>query len=135
MKHIEVSAAIILEDDKILCAQRGENKHGYISYKFEFPGGKLEEGEDGKTALVRELNEEMMLEIEAEQLKYFMTIEHEYPDFSITMHSYLCPLENRHFVLLGHICSKWCLPEELDQLDWAEADWPIVRKLMSGFEG
>ncbi len=131
MKHIYVAAAIIIKDGKILCTQRGKNKHDYISYKFEFPGGKLEPGEDGKTALTRELEEEMKLTIPVEQLEYFMTVEHEYPDFAITMHSYLCPLGEKNFDLLEHVSAKWLPPRELGQLDWAGADKPIVEELMN----
>ena len=59
MKHYEVVAAVIEYDNKILCMQRDKGKFDYVSYKFEFPGGKVEAGEENHTALERELNEEM----------------------------------------------------------------------------
>ena len=62
-KLVEVVAAIIVHNDEILCVQRGPNKYAYISEKFEFPGGKIEPGEDQVSALKRELNEELNVEI------------------------------------------------------------------------
>ena len=63
-KHYTVSAAIIVENKKILCVQRNKGKYDYISYKYEFPGGKLEEGENEEDALKREISEELNLEID-----------------------------------------------------------------------
>ena len=60
---LEVSAAIIFIDKKILCFQRGKNKYDYVSYKFEFPGGKLSPNEIPETALKREINEELKISI------------------------------------------------------------------------
>ena len=83
MKHIEVVTAIIQHEDKILCVQRGPAKYEYIEYKFEFPGGKVEPHETNKEALIRELKEELRLEIR--QVSYYTTIKHPYLDFKITL--------------------------------------------------
>lgn len=131
MKKLEVSAGIIINKDKILCVQRDKGKYDYISYKFEFPGGKVEEGEDSKEALRRELMEEMQMDIKLESMKHFMTVHHEYPDFEITMHSYICLNEQPEFVLMEHIDHKWLRAEELGGLDWAAADLPIVHALVN----
>jgi 8-oxo-dGTP diphosphatase len=128
-KHYTVSAAIILESKKILCVQRNKSKFDYISFKFEFPGGKLEEGENEKEALVREINEELNLEVEV--LEKFLTVSHEYLDFSLTMHSYLCNANTEKLVLKEHVDAKWLFKGELNKLDWAEADLPIVTKLIN----
>ena len=85
---IEVSAAIIFLNKKILCFQRGKNKYDYVSYKYEFPGGKINKHEDPAEALKREIREE--LEIEIKIIKKFKTIFHKYPDFEIKMHSFIC---------------------------------------------
>ena len=83
-KNIEVVAAVIIYKKKILAFQRGNAKYDYVSYKFEFPGGKVEAGEDFRVALNRELNEELGLD--AKVGDFVVTIEHDYPDFSIKMH-------------------------------------------------
>lgn len=129
MKHYEVVAAVIKYKDKILCMQRGKAKFDYTSYKFEFPGGKVESGEENHKALERELKEEMDINVTINESDYLLTIEHEYPDFAITMHTYLCKVEKPGFVMKEHISFKWLTVNELDTLDWAEADKPIVEFL------
>jgi 8-oxo-dGTP diphosphatase len=129
MKNIVVTAAIIIENGHILCMQRNQNKFDYISYKYEFPGGKVEALESNEEALKREIHEE--LKIDLESLDFFMTVNHEYPDFSITMHAYLCEVTSREFTLTEHIDYRWLKPSELNTLDWAAADMPIVEKLRS----
>lgn len=127
MKRIEVVAAIIQHDGKTLCVQRGPAKFDYIHHKFEFPGGKVEPGETGEQAITRELKEELHLDIF--KADYFMTVNHAYPDFHLTMHAYICPVETRVIQLTEHIDAKWLSLEELPELDWAAADVPIVNKL------
>jgi 8-oxo-dGTP diphosphatase len=128
MKNIEVVAAIIIKNNKILCLQRGESKLEYISKKWEFPGGKIEENESFEDALMREIQEELRLKIKVEKL--FLTVEHSYQDFHLTMHSYLCETENTELTLTEHLDFRWLEKENLLALDWAEADIPIVNKLM-----
>lgn len=130
MKHYEVTAAIIINDNEILCMQRGISKHNYISYKFEFPGGKVEKGETKEESLQRELKEELSIAVEIKPKNYFCTVEHTYPDFMITMHSYLCYVSNRKINRNEHISDIWLKTEKLNTLDWAAADIPIVEKLM-----
>ena len=131
VKHLEVVAAIIEHDGKILCMQRGQSKYDYVSFKYEFPGGKIEAGEDNHTALERELREEMDMHITISEQDYFMTINHTYPDFAITMHCYLCKLANPQFVMKEHVDAKWMLPQEMNTLDWAPADYPILEKIVT----
>ncbi len=128
MKCVEVVAAVIIHDDKILCVQRGVNKYDYISMKYEFPGGKLEKGETKIDCIKREILEELNMKIE---VKYdFLTVKHEYPDFMIEMHSFICNVRTNELVLTEHIDFKWLDKKDLNKLDWAEADIPIVNKLM-----
>lgn len=131
MKQVEVVAAIIENEKKILCVQRGESKLPYISKKYEFPGGKIESGETNQEALIREIKEELRIEIQ--DLKYFLTVEHDYPDFKITMHSYKCKVDNPTIHLSEHIDFKWLYLNEMENLDWAAADIPIVDKLKKEF--
>ena len=129
MKKIKVVAAVIFWNDLVLCVQRPKNKLLYISEKFEFPGGKIEEGETEEEALKRELLEELNLTVEIKS--FFMTVDHEYPDFEITMHSFICEVDSGELILNEHIDKKWLKINELNSLDWAEADIPIVEKLIS----
>lgn len=128
MKHIEVVAAIIKHRNKILCVQRGENKFEYISKKYEFPGGKMEAGETKIETVRREIFEELKMEIEVQE--EFLTTTHTYPDFKITMHSFICSCISPELTLTEHIDFKWLEKEELEAIDWAAADVPIVHKLM-----
>lgn len=124
MKHLNVVAAIIKKDNKYLCMQRNESKYNYISYKYEFPGGKIEEGENEKEALSREINEELNIEIEIGSK--VTTVEHTYLDFSITMHCYFCETDTETITLKDHINYVWLEKEKLQALDWAEADIHIL---------
>ncbi len=128
MKKVEVVAAIIYFENEILCVQRPENKLSYISKKFEFPGGKIENGETKEEALKRELIEELNIPINIKSL--FLTIVHEYPDFELTMHSFICEVETKQITLNEHISFEWLTLSELNKLDWAAADIPIVDKLV-----
>lgn len=128
MKQVKVAAAIIINNGKILCVQRGLNKFDYISEKFEFPGGKIEAGELPSDTVVREIHEELKMNIAVEQ--DFLTVNHEYPDFKIQMHSFICSTPTRELELSEHISFKWLDVSELGDLDWAAADVPIVDKLI-----
>ena len=128
MKTIEVVAAVIKNaKGLILAVQRGESSKEYISKKWEFPGGKVEVGESREEALVREIEEELVVEIH--ELQYLMTVEHSYPDFHLTMNAYTCALKAGVVELREHVGLKWRAVEELDQLDWAAADVPVVERL------
>lgn len=126
MRRIEVVAAVIEKDDKIFCAQRNLTKS--MGGKWEFPGGKIEVGETNEEALVREISEEFDSEIKVNE--YIMTVEHDYPTFHITMHAYLCTLVNGELTLKEHNDSTWLTRDKLLTLDFADADKPIVKKLI-----
>ncbi|EQB8942033.1 (deoxy)nucleoside triphosphate pyrophosphohydrolase [Vibrio parahaemolyticus] len=126
-KHIEVVAAIIQRGNKTLAVQRGAANLDYISHKWEFPGGKVEAGETLETAIQRELDEE--LKISVADLKQLTTVHHEYPDFFITMHCFLCQLASDDITLTEHIAIKWLEENELWDVDWAAADIPAVQTL------
>lgn len=130
MKEIYVVAAIIEKDDKILCMQRDIGKYEYVSLKWEFPGGKIEEGETKEYALKRELQEKM--EIDIDIINHFCDVRHVYPDFILNMYCYLCTTSDLKFKLNVHKNFKWLPKEQLQLLDWASADLPIVKKLMEG---
>jgi 8-oxo-dGTP diphosphatase len=128
---IEVVAAVIEFNGKLLAFQRGPAKYDYISNKFEFPGGKVEQGEDHRLALARELQEE--LELDAEVNDYITTIEHSYKDFSIKMHCFLVHLDQFDGRLTEHTSYAHVSLVDADNLDWIEADYPVLEVLRERF--
>ncbi|GAB3802247.1 (deoxy)nucleoside triphosphate pyrophosphohydrolase [Virgibacillus kimchii] len=124
-KNIYVVGAVIIKDNKILCAQRGNSKT--LPYKWEFPGGKVEKGETEKNALEREIEEEMKCTIEVgDQVEHTV---YEY-DFGIVhLTTFYCTLLDGTPVLTEHKSIKWLPKEELSMLDWAPADIPAIKKL------
>ena len=125
---ITAVAAAIYWNRKILCVKRPEHEKAYVSLKWEFPGGKVEVGESREEALVREIREELSVDIEVSE--FLMTVEHAYPDFHLTMHVFKCILDQGEITLNEHVALKWLSVDGLDQLDWAAADIPVVESLM-----
>src|SRR5574344_1606931 len=134
MNHYEVCAAVITRktaDGKaeIFTAKRPGPKAGRdpteTNFKWEFPGGKIEQGETREQALAREIREELDTEVIVG--KYIMTVEHEYKTFSITMHAFYCTIAKGNLTLKEHLDSKWLLPKDLAMLDWAAADIAIMQ--------
>lgn len=127
MKQIKVVGAIIIKEDRILCAQRGETKT--LANLWEFPGGKIEIGETPQQALARELREELMIEVEIQSEKFEET-SYTYDFGLVNLITYICLLKKGEPQLIEHITVKWLKPAELNSLDWAPADIPAVEKLM-----
>ena len=127
MKTVHVTAAVIVKDNKILCVQRNENKFDYISKKWEFPGGKVEEHETTEETIIREIQEELNLKVAITD--FVIQVDHQYPDFRIIMDTFLCAIESGELILTEHIDHKWLHKNELESLDWAAADIPIVNQL------
>ena len=107
MKHLEVVGGILIFQGKILCMQRSIGKYEYLNFKYEFPGGKVEEGENHPQALMRELKEEMDLDLNVSETDYFDEVSHKYPDFEISMYCYLCHLSSDSFQQKEHANFKW----------------------------
>lgn len=128
MKTIEVVAGVLQFETKFLCVQRGPSKYDYIHHKFEFPGGKIEENESHEIALKRELFEELNID-SITIINKIITVEHQYPDFKLIMHAYLCIPKSNQLTLKEHIDYKWFNVSEMDTLDWAAADIPIIKEL------
>jgi len=124
MKQIEVVAAIIKTGDKIFTTQRG---YGEFKDMWEFPGGKIEDGESPEDALIREIKEELCTEIAIDQ--FVCTIEHSYPTFHLTMHNYLCHIVSGNLTLLEHEAAKWLDIDHLHEVNWLPADLKIIDSL------
>ena len=124
MRQIEVVAAIIVNDNKVFATQRG---YGEWKDFWEFPGGKIDAGETPEEALCREIKEELDTEIAVDKL--FKTINYDYPTFHITMHCYLCTIENGSLTLLEHEAAKWLSLEQLDSVTWLPADLLVIAEL------
>ena len=127
MKKIEVVAAIFKNsENKYYCARRKPG--GELSMKWEFPGGKIETGESHEQALIREIKEELKLDIKVGE--HCLTVEHQYNSFHLTMHAYFASIVGGDLTLTEHTGQKWLTKDELLSLDWAAADIPIVQKLI-----
>ena len=124
MKTIEVAAAIIVKDNKVFATQRG---YGEFKDGWEFPGGKLEPGESAREALVREIREELDVDIRVGKL--LETVEYDYPEFHLTMHCFICELLSEDIVLKEHEDARWLKEEELDTVDWLPADVGVISKI------
>lgn len=123
-KRIEVVAAIILDKEKVFATQRG---YGEFKDGWEFPGGKIEQGETPGQALKREIKEELDIEIEVGEL--LETVEYDYPNFHLTMHCFLCSIKSGEFVLKEHEAAKWLTGESLDSVDWLPADKGLIQQI------
>lgn len=124
MKEIKVVAAIIQKENKILATKRG---YGEFINIWEFPGGKIESGETKEQALVREIKEELNIEISVD--KFAIDIEYQYPNFYLFMSCFMCSIKEGSIELLEHNDGKWITKEELNTLNWLPADIDAVNYL------
>lgn len=129
MKTIEVVAAIIKKQDKIFITRRS---YGEFADMWEFPGGKIELGESREEALIREVKEE--LELDINNLEYLTTAEYDYPNFHLTMHCFICEICGGELVLNAHNDAKWVSLEELSTQKWVPADVEVVEKILNDFK-
>ena len=129
MKIINVVAAIILRDSPEGEKQVFATQRGYGDFKggWEFPGGKVEEGETPEIALAREIKEELATEIKVGD--YVDTIEYDYPKFHLSMRCYVCTILSGKLELLEHENASWLTKETLRNVDWLPADVSILDKV------
>ncbi len=124
MKNIHVSAAIIMKDNKIFVTQRG---YGEFKDWWEFPGGKIEEGETPEECLKREIKEELKADINID--KYLCTVEYDYPNFHLKMECFICSLIDGHLELVEAEDAKFITKDQLDNIDFLPADLLAVKEL------
>lgn len=124
MKTIRVVAAIIKHEDKIFATQRG---YGEFEGGWEFPGGKIEEGETPQEALKREIMEELETEISVGDL--IDTIEYDYPAFHLSMDCFWAEIVSGELVLKEHEAAKWLSKNEFDSVEWLPADITLIDKI------
>lgn len=123
-KTINVVAALIRDGKRVFATARG-----YGNYKgwWEFPGGKVEPGESPEDALVREIREELDSEISVDE--YISTIEHDYPEFHLSMRCYWCSLISGDLVLKEAEDAKWLDVETIDLVKWLPADITLIDEI------
>ena len=123
-KRVQVVAALICRDGEVFATQRG-----YGDYKdwWEFPGGKVEQGESPEQALAREIKEELAAEISVGG--YLTTVEYDYPEFHLSMACYWCSLRGGHLTLLEHEAARWLPLEHLRQVNWLPADILVIEAI------
>ena len=129
MKTIRVVAAVIKAENEhgepiIFATQRG---YGEMKGGWEFPGGKIEEGETPQEALVREIKEELETEIEVGEL--VDTIEYDYPTFHLSMDCFWAKIVSGDLVLTEHAAAEWLTKDKLDSVEWLPADITLIDKI------
>ena len=124
MKSIDVVAAIIVQDGKILGTQRG---HGEFAGQWEFPGGKIEPGETPEEAVVREIEEELSATVSVGKL--LTTVDHDYPTFHLHMYCYIAHVEQGKIELHEHSAASWLDAQTIDSVNWLPADIAVVEAI------
>lgn len=129
MKQIEVVAAVILDDKgRIFATQRG---YGDWKDYWEFPGGKIEPGENPEEALKREIFEELETHIVVKQL--VKTVEYDYPKFRLKMHCFWCYIESGSLTLKEHEAARWLTKDELESVGWLPADKEVLDDIRNAY--
>ena len=128
-KVVRVVCAVIRKGNRVFATQRG-----YGDYKdgWEFPGGKIEEGETPEEALVREIREELDTLVRVGER--IAVLEHDYPDFHLSMDCFWCGIEAGSPVLLEHEAARWLGPDTLDGVDWLPADRALIDRIRRALE-
>ncbi len=122
---LKVACAIIYKDDQILCVQRNAEKAR--AFKWEFPGGKINGNESDEACIIREIREELSIEISI--IKKLKSITHTYSDIQIVLLPFVCTIVKGEIKLTEHMKYRWLNKEDLTTIDLCEADLKILSEL------
>ncbi len=131
MKHYNVVAAVVCHKGKYLCMQKGKTKFEYTSYKWEFPGGKVEPGETKEQALARECREELAVTLSVGEV--FMEVIHEYPDLTVRLTLFHATIADGVPQKLEHNDIHWIGVDEIPNYDFCPADKEVLRRLQNEY--
>lgn len=121
-----VVCAVVERNGKYLCMKRTRSRYAYISEHWEFPGGKVEQGECDHEALLREIREEMRWDIFVG--RKIAEFDYDYPHFSTRLVAYHCRCDDEDsFKLLDHLDYRWLAADELESLEWTAADRELLK--------
>ncbi len=126
-RHIHVTCAIIERDGLVLATRRSAAMSKPL--KWEFPGGKIDPGESPEACLLREIHEELSLQVRVG--KNLPVSTYHYPAFTISLYPFICAIEAGEIVLHEHAAIAWLSPEKLHTLEWAEADVPVLASYLA----
>lgn len=126
-RRFNVVGAVIVSDDRVLAAMRGPS--GSLPNMWEFPGGKIEDGESPQEALAREIGEELLVDIKVGD--EILTTTHDYEFGVVTLTTYYCELRCGTPQPTEHAAIRWLTPDELASVEWAPADVPAVERVRS----
>lgn len=126
MDKLIVTCAIIKRKGKIFAAQR--SKKMSLPLKWEFPGGKVNNGENLKECLMRELFEGLNIEVAIG--RSLPPVTHQYKTFEVTLYPFICTIVSGEISLHEHAAIAWLSPDEMYSLDWAEADLPVIKSYL-----
>jgi 8-oxo-dGTP diphosphatase len=129
VKHLDVACGIIEQGGKVLCTQRSASMS--MPLKWEFPGGKIDQGETAEDCLRRELAEELGVSINISRALPSHT--HQYETYSVTLYSFVSTIRSGEITLHEHVALLWLPPGELQKLDWAEADLPVIEYYLDAY--
>ena len=133
MKTIEVVAGIVRFEDASGCKRVLATKRGYGEFKgwWEFPGGKIENGETLQDALARELLEELAIRVSVDE--FICTVDYDYPNFHLTMHCFFCHIIDGSIKLLEHEDACLLTLNEIRSVNWLPADAEALRPIEEAF--
>lgn len=126
-RRFNVVGAVIVSDERVLAAKRGPS--GSLPNMWEFPGGKIEDGESPREALAREIGEELLVDVRVGE--EIVSTTHDYEFGVVTLTTYYCQLRSGTPQLTEHAALRWLTSDELSSVEWAPADLPAVERVRS----